>query len=348
VGGALATAVLPANDVTRQYVAHRQSASRSSVGARDLGAFERGVSPLPTYSVSGRVTDTAGQSLANAQVTVTGGLSATTTTDGRGLYALAGVPAGGTVTVSPALPGHGFAPPSASFSPVGADLAADFTGGLTATVAPTVTMTAPLHGTVYTSPTEVTLKASASDSDGRIVRVDFYRDATLLGTDTTASFYLKVTLPVGTHTLTATAVDDRGAQTTSAPLVVTVVDPATAPVLMPALADTYVRADYTTRNYATSTLLEVRKSATTSYIREAYLAFDLTSAVTNRRVLLRLAGRLSSATAPVVGGVYAVASTTWTETGVTYEARPASGSTPLATFTVAGTTTAWVELDVTA
>src|SRR5690349_12255417 len=39
---------------------------------------------------------------------------------------------------------------------------------------PSVTLTSPANGQTFTAPGSVTLEASASDADGRVVRVDFF------------------------------------------------------------------------------------------------------------------------------------------------------------------------------
>jgi chitinase len=69
----------------------------------------------------------------------------------------------------------------------------------------------------------VTIEAAAGDADGNVVRVEFYAGATKIGEDTQAPFSLTWTgAPVGSHSLTAVAIDDRGASTVSAVRVVEV------------------------------------------------------------------------------------------------------------------------------
>ncbi len=88
---------------------------------------------------------------------------------------------------------------------------------------PTVALTAPANNAVLVSPTNVTISASASDADGTITKVQFYRDGVLLGTDTTSPYsYAWTNVPVGTYTLTARATDNLGATTDSAPRTLTV------------------------------------------------------------------------------------------------------------------------------
>ncbi len=88
---------------------------------------------------------------------------------------------------------------------------------------PTVTLTAPANNAVLVAPANVTLQATASDSDGSVTKVEFYRNGTLLGADTTSPYsYLWNNAPTGTHTLTAKATDNLGAITTSAAVTVNV------------------------------------------------------------------------------------------------------------------------------
>jgi hypothetical protein len=93
-------------------------------------------------------------------------------------------------------------------------------------VAPTVTLTAPAAGATSTAPATVSLAAEAADSDGTVVRVDFYAGTTLLGSSTTAPFaHTWSNVPAGSYSLTARAVDDDGATATSAAVAITVTDP---------------------------------------------------------------------------------------------------------------------------
>ena len=53
---------------------------------------------------------------------------------------------------------------------------------------PTITVTAPAGGATFTAPATITMTASASDPDGSISRVDFYRGSQMVGSDTTAPY----------------------------------------------------------------------------------------------------------------------------------------------------------------
>jgi hypothetical protein len=81
---------------------------------------------------------------------------------------------------------------------------------------PSVSLTAPANGAVFNYGASITLTASASDTDGSVTRVDFYRDGTLIGTDTTSPYSVAWTnAPIGTFGLTAVARDNAGATSVS-------------------------------------------------------------------------------------------------------------------------------------
>ncbi|MBI2927274.1 MAG: fibronectin type III domain-containing protein [Verrucomicrobia bacterium] len=90
-------------------------------------------------------------------------------------------------------------------------------------VAPVVTLTSPADGLVLIGPANILVVAEASDGDGAVTKVAFFANGLLLGEDTQAPFGLSWNLvPTGSYTLTAVATDDDGAQTTSAPITITI------------------------------------------------------------------------------------------------------------------------------
>lgn len=90
-------------------------------------------------------------------------------------------------------------------------------------VPPTVTLTSPTNGAVFTSPQGVPMTANASDSDGTIARVEFFAGSNRLATDTTAPFtFTWNNAPIGTHNLTAVAYDNSGTSATSSIVKITV------------------------------------------------------------------------------------------------------------------------------
>jgi hypothetical protein len=84
--------------------------------------------------------------------------------------------------------------------------------------APSASITAPANGAVFGFWATVTINASASDADGTVSKVEFFRadGATKLGEDTTAPYsYVWRMAPAGTHVLRAKATDNAGATRTS-------------------------------------------------------------------------------------------------------------------------------------
>jgi hypothetical protein len=86
-----------------------------------------------------------------------------------------------------------------------------------------VSITAPKNNATVYRFLGTTIKANASDSDGAILKVEFYAGSTLLGTDTSAPYSLFWRPAAnGNYSLTARAYDNDGAVTTSAPVPVRV------------------------------------------------------------------------------------------------------------------------------
>ena len=89
--------------------------------------------------------------------------------------------------------------------------------------APTIAITAPANGASYTAPATMTINANATDSDGTVTRVDFYRGSTLIASDATAPYSVPWgNVAAGSYALTAVAFDNGGASTSSAAVNVTV------------------------------------------------------------------------------------------------------------------------------
>jgi hypothetical protein len=118
---------------------------------------------------------------------------------------------------------------------------------------PTVSISSPTTGVSYTAPANVTINATAADTDGTIARVDFYAGSQLLGSDASSPFSLTWGAVVGTFSLTAIATDNSGATATSQPVSVTVFA-ATIPTALVFVAP----VDYATN--VTSCTVELRRS----------------------------------------------------------------------------------------
>jgi regulation of enolase protein 1 (concanavalin A-like superfamily) len=88
---------------------------------------------------------------------------------------------------------------------------------------PIVSLTSPLSGATFTAPATIALAALASDPDGTIQKVEFYRGATLIGSDTTSPYTFSwQSVPAGSYSLRAVARDNLGASTVSASSSITV------------------------------------------------------------------------------------------------------------------------------
>jgi hypothetical protein len=89
---------------------------------------------------------------------------------------------------------------------------------------PTVSVTSPSNGAAIITGTATTLTASAADVDGTVTQVEFFVDGVSVGTDNAAPFTANYTAVAGNHNITAVATDNKGDNTTSSTVAVTVAD----------------------------------------------------------------------------------------------------------------------------
>lgn len=130
---------------------------------------------------------------------------------------------------------------------------------------PTVNLVRPAPGAIFPFGTPVTLEASVADSDGAVIRVEFYANAIKLGESTVAPFTLVwASPPLGTSALYAVATDDQGASATSVVVSMTV-SPASGGAgsitlqrgASPfAVSDTYLSAYHSTLNFGAASNLQ--------------------------------------------------------------------------------------------
>jgi plastocyanin len=84
-------------------------------------------------------------------------------------------------------------------------------------VPPAVTLTNPPNGSVFAAPASFVLAAAASDSDGRVARVEFLQGTNLLGSVKASPYSMSVSnVGAGTYVFSAIAVDDGGSKATNA------------------------------------------------------------------------------------------------------------------------------------
>jgi hypothetical protein len=289
---------------------------------------------LRKFQIGGRITEGA-NGVAGVTITLGGSQTASTQTDAAGNYLFTQLPANGNYTITPAHPFYAFAPGGATFNTLPFNQTANFTAAR---------LLYQVGG--------YTLDACGRPIPG--VTMSLTRDGLTANAQTnTAGFYSFNGVPAGynytlaptgsTHTFNPRSVSFPALNANQASNFT-----GTPPVSItdaPALADTYVRGGSATSNFGTVTQLIARLANQTKDTYETYLKFDVGQPCTVSSVKLRLYGKLSgSGTLPLA--VYGVPATTWTETGMNWNNKPASGAL-LRTVNVVSTTGAWYEWDVT-
>jgi len=108
---------------------------------------------------------------------------------------------------------------------------------------PSVSLTSPSNGAVFTPPASMTITATASDSDGSVSGVSFFANGNLVGNGAfTAPNQYSFTwnnVTAGNYNVTAIATDDRGATTTSNPRNINVDNPPTVSITSPTNGATF-------------------------------------------------------------------------------------------------------------
>jgi hypothetical protein len=87
---------------------------------------------------------------------------------------------------------------------------------------PTVSVTSPANGAAIITGTNTTLTATAADVDGTVTQVQFFVDGNSVGTDNSAPYTASYTAVAGNHNITAVATDNKGDNTTSSAVAITV------------------------------------------------------------------------------------------------------------------------------
>ena len=126
-------------------------------------------------------------------------------------------------------------------------------------------------------------------------------------------------------------------------------DVLTSTILRP-VADTYVRDGASANaNFGGATSLQLKWATQPSgYNREIYLRFDLSNVSSIPSAKLRLNGRVAEGSGPIPVNVHGITSNPgWSETGTTWNNKPAAGWTIRASETVSSTTDQWHEWDLT-
>ena len=90
-------------------------------------------------------------------------------------------------------------------------------GGGGSNAAPTASITSPSNGGIFTEGDNITITATASDSDGSVAKVEFYNGTVKLGEDTSAPYsYTWTNVAAGNYSLVARALDNENAVGSSA------------------------------------------------------------------------------------------------------------------------------------
>jgi YD repeat-containing protein len=105
---------------------------------------------------------------------------------------------------------------------------------ITANLLPSVAVTSPATGTVFTAPANITINATAADSDGTVSKVEFFEGSNKLGEDLSAPYSFNWTgVSAGTYSVTAKAIDNLGGISMSAAVAITVNAPPTISITGP-------------------------------------------------------------------------------------------------------------------
>jgi chitodextrinase len=192
-------------------------------------------------------------------------------------------------------------------------------------------------------PTQVTVAWAASGDDVGVTEYRVFRDGSLAGTVTTTSFIDPGLTPSTTYAYTVMAADGAGNASNPSSPAATATTPAASSlqtIPFPAVADSYVDASQSTKNFGTAVSLRVDGSP----LVRSYLRFNpqgLSGGVA--RAVLRIWANSALQPGYQVGGV---ASTTWAETTINGGNAPpisSAGAVPSGPVS-AGT---WNEMDVT-
>ncbi len=106
---------------------------------------------------------------------------------------------------------------------------------------PTVSIVTPTNNAVFLAPANVTISATASDTDGTVTKVEFFAGAASVGVSTSAPYSVTwQNAAAGTYTLTSVATDNNGATKTSAPVVIVVNSPPSVSLTSPANNSQYL------------------------------------------------------------------------------------------------------------
>ena len=110
---------------------------------------------------------------------------------------------------------------------------------------PSVSLSSPANNATFTAPANITLTATASNSDDTVKKVDFFSGPNLLATANTSPYdFVWYNVLAGDYILTATATDNLNASNTSAAVSVTVGNAGTSTPFVTSYVQGTLRNDF--------------------------------------------------------------------------------------------------------
>ncbi len=295
------------------------------------------ITGLNAYLIQGHITDALGSGLSAVTVALSGSATGSVQTDSAGNYTFAAF-AGGNYTVTPTKSPYTFVPASQTFNNLSASQTANFTVA-THSISGTVTNAGvPVEG--------VTLVLSGTQSS-------------TTQTDATGAYSFPSVAKGGNYTLTPSKLDliltysfVPASQTINGLSANQVINFSSSNAVVSAMnstADAYVQdGTGANTNFGLATSLKVETDSKTNNSKnfDTYLKFDVSGATGNiTSAKLRIFASSSTA-AGVSTTAYSVPTTSWTETGITWNNKPARNAT-LGSATINSTTFSTYDLDVT-
>ncbi|NOS70731.1 MAG: tandem-95 repeat protein, partial [Verrucomicrobia bacterium] len=205
--------VLPVNDEP-SFVKGGNQRIQQNAGAQSVPAWATGITPGPDNESNQTVTFIV-------------------TNDNGALFVVPpAVTTGGTLAYTPATNVNGTATVTirahddGGVANGGVDTSSPQTFSITVNAPPTVSIVSPTNGASFFAPGNFALLADAQDSDGTVVKVEFFSATNMIGeaTSGTPFFTVMTNLPVGTYKLGARATDDFGATGSAIPVTVSVIE----------------------------------------------------------------------------------------------------------------------------
>jgi inhibitor of cysteine peptidase len=315
------------------YVFNPVNQAFNNLGGNQIANFS---GTLLTYSITGRVTE-GSAGVAGVSITLGGSQSGSLQTDAAGYFTFNGLPAGGNYTITPTHAFFTFLPVFNSFTSLGQNQTANFNA---------VRLTYQVSGYARDACLQGISSATLTLShDGLNVTTQTSASGFYQFTSVQAGFNYSLTPSKSGYSFNpvfANFPSLNASQTANF-----TGTPPTSTTTVQLTADAYVRAgSNASSNFGLPTQLidQLASSANNTY--ETYLTFDVGQLCTVSNVKLRLFGKLNnSGNLPVAA--YAVSNTSWTETAITWNNKPATG-TQLTTTTINSTNNAWYEWNLTA